>query len=118
MKKVRFWYYGNGISRVRLTLEAGGHLNWCQSYPTDEGFRYESWSMNYDGETVWIDVATGGSDCDGPIDHFTGMSFVVPLIRDRAGALVRMTSISIDGQPEWVVNGRETIDTFAQAAGY
>ena len=54
----------------KFTLSPGQLLSHYKSEPTDEGYSFEGFTLDYDGTDVTADICTGGRDCDGPIERY------------------------------------------------
>lgn len=98
----RFWVYWNG-GWVKLTLRRGETVTLYECHSTDEGYAFRREDFSYYGTSVQRTVISGGSDCDGPIEHHAEYS--CPVTKSM-------------GQPEWQEHTRWQRDAYAEAAGY
>jgi hypothetical protein len=107
----RFNEFING-SVVTLTLKPGQSLTWGKSWRHDEGGSYESHQWRFDGETLFDEAASGGTDCDGRIDQYEEYACPVALAKanwnEHAGALY----------PAWETVDAWQRDQFAESMNY
>jgi hypothetical protein len=110
----RLWFWWNGW--VKLTIRPEKSLQFGECHATDEGHSYCSEVLHHEGWRVVREHASGGSDCDGPIDH---ESVSVCLYSD-------LRSIPADSdeygenppRANWVTLSRCQRDHYAEAMGY
>ena len=101
----RIWIYWNCWTRITIT--EGETFKLSRSERTDEGFSYEDnvFCLAADGN-ITLDMAYGGRDCDGVIDHFSSLSW-----RPEFG-------VDDDGFPVWQEEDAWQRDHSAEAMGY
>lgn len=107
---------------VRLTLTEGKPLEIRDSYPHEEGYSYDhvtfrlEWSPKTSQHWITRECASGGSDCDGPIDHYheSRKPLWAFLLDMRSGNPFRCDVSGV----EWKETRSETVDAYARAAGY
>ncbi len=84
------------------------HVKECKDYnewePTEEGYNWKDIRYNVDGDRIYADIAEGGKDCDGVLEHRYSCE----------GTILPGGSIEWDYDKEKV----SVYDQYAQMAGY
>lgn len=113
-KNVRFWIHGKN-GRVKITMRPGQVLSWGQSWRTEEGYSYESFRLEYFGDDIYQERASGGSDCDGPIDDYATLVCPVSMLHSRP---LSDKYCAITLFPQWERLKSRVHDAYAEMAGY
>lgn len=103
----RFWVWWND-GWVKLTLRPGEVVHLRTAGPTDEGYYYIDEVYENDGNELWCDYESGGSDCNGPLTRHA-MSVC---------HLVDLEPCTEPQSPPWKHIKSWQRDAYAEAAGY
>lgn len=70
-RNIRFAWNG-----TKITLSPGQKLNHYQGGPTEEGYSWRAVEFTYDGTSVLANCASGGRDCDGPVEQYADLILI------------------------------------------
>lgn len=110
-KQIRFWHYHNGEA-IRVKINAGQCLRHYSGGTTDEGWSSETHCWSFDGDTVTLEWASDGVDCDGRLSSYGESWFAV---EDVAAGYCDDDGFQF---PAWQQGEHGQRDYSAEAAGY
>lgn len=96
---------------VAITVRQGGEdKKLHHSEPTEEGHEYRCEEYYLHNGVVVRTVSWGGSDCDGPIDHF--------LVQECHVGNLKKVQFGVYKYPEWETKSETQRDHYAEQMGY